>query len=635
MTTIQTILKNYWGYTSFRPLQEDIIQSVLNGHDTLALLPTGGGKSICFQVPALTLDGLCLVISPLIALMKDQVEQLRKRGIAALAIYSSMHPKEIDIALDNCIYGQIKFLYVSPERLQTELFIERAKKMNITLLAIDEAHCISQWGYDFRPPYLQIASFRSHLPHAKLIALTASATELVQKDIQEKLQFKNPAVFKKTFARSNLSYSCLHEENKERRLLQILEKIKGTSIIYVRNRKKTKQVADFLVKNKISATYYHAGLSHEERSEKQDAWINDRVRVIVATNAFGMGIDKPNVRSVIHLDLPDNLESYYQKAGQAGRDEKKAYAVILFNTKDIDDLEKRITQEYPSVDFMKRIYQCLANYFQIAAGSYSLTSYDFDLDEFRKNFNLPSIETFYALKKLEEEGLIQLNESFYQPSQLFIATTQKELYTYQVAHKEQDHLIKTILRMYGGELFINFTSITEKKIAQQLKISVKDINKQLRDLHQQGLIIYQQQKDNPQLIFTTPRYDVKRLPIDEKKISERQKASSQRMKAMINYVQHTTQCRTLLILHYFDEKNNIPCKVCDICITKNKKINLVANYTLYQEKIKKELEQGPLALDKIIEKIKPHHEEDLLECIRWMIGNEEVVYNNNKLTLKK
>lgn len=355
--SIHEILQKYWGYSTFRPLQEDIIRSVMSGHDTLALLPTGGGKSVCFQVPGLATEGLCLVISPLIALMKDQVEQLTRRGILAQAIYSGMSNREIDIALDNCIYGHTKFLYISPERLQTELFQVRAAKMKIGLLAIDEAHCISQWGYDFRPPYLQIAEFRQLIPQVPCIALTATATEVVKKDIQEKLAFKNGAVFQKSFARANLSYSAFFEENKEKRLLEMLQKVPGTAVVYVRNRKRTQQAADYLRKMGISADFYHAGLPNDQRAKKQEAWIQNKTRVIVATNAFGMGIDKPDVRLVVHIDLPDSLEAYYQEAGRAGRDEKLAYATALFNQQDINQLRQNIQTSYPTEDLIRRVYQ--------------------------------------------------------------------------------------------------------------------------------------------------------------------------------------------------------------------------------------------------------------------------------------
>ena len=399
----QSILKQYWGYDTFRPLQAEIIQSVLEGRDTLALLPTGGGKSLCFQVPTLMSEGICIVISPLIALMQDQVEQLKRRGISAVGIFSGMHKNQIDIALDNCIYGDIKFLYVSPERLQTKLFIERAKQMKINLLAIDEAHCISQWGYDFRPPYMKIAEFRALLPKVPMIALTATATEEVRADILNRLEMVNPQTFQQSFARANLSYSAFKEDDKERRLMKILQNVQGSGVVYVRNRRRTQEISDLLNKYNIQSTFYHAGLNAQERTKRQENWIKNRVRVIVATNAFGMGIDKPDVRTVVHLDLPDTLEAYYQEAGRAGRDGEKAYTVALYNQSDTENLEKNVLTSYPPLELVRRVYQSLGNLFQLAVGTGEFNSFDFDLLEFQNRFNLPPTDTYFALKILENQ----------------------------------------------------------------------------------------------------------------------------------------------------------------------------------------------------------------------------------------
>ena len=408
---IHDILKQYWNYDSFRPLQEDIIQSILSRRDTLALLPTGGGKSVCFQVPALAKEGVCIVVTPLIALMKDQVEQLKRRRIMAAAIYSGMNWHEIDIVLDNCIHGTTKFLYVSPERLRTDIFLTRVKQMKVSLLAIDEAHCISQWGYDFRPAYLQIAAFRQLLPAVPLIALTASATDPVKIDICEKLEMREPAVFQSTFARANLSYSAFFEENKDARLLRILQNVQGSSIIYVRNRRRTKDVADWLNRNGIRADFYHAGVPNKQRSEKQEAWIRNRSRVMVATNAFGMGIDKPDVRSVIHIDLPDTLEAYYQEAGRVGRDGQRAYAVALYSQRDLDELARNVDQKYPPIDLLRRVYQALSNYYKVPVGGGEFDTFDFDLQDFTGTFGLPLSETHFAIKLIEEEGFVQLSEA--------------------------------------------------------------------------------------------------------------------------------------------------------------------------------------------------------------------------------
>ena len=426
------ILKQYWGFDAFRTLQEDIIQSVLDGHDTLALLPTGGGKSICFQVPAMAQPGLCLVVSPLIALMKDQVYQLKQRGISAIALHAGQSKREIDHALDNAVNSDLKFLYCSPERLKTEIFQARIKRVNetrgVSLIAVDEAHCISQWGYDFRPAYLEIEKLRALLPETPVIALTATATPKVRKDIQEKLAFKKPKVFTKSFARANLSYSVRFEEHKERKLLEALNRVGGSSVVYVSTRRHAKEIALMLRSNGISADFYHAGLTHEERSQRQEDWIHNRTRVVVSTNAFGMGIDKANVRLVAHMDLPDNLESYYQEAGRAGRDERKAFALIISNQKDIDDLRKKTEQSLPAMPLIKDVYQMLGNYFQLANGSHPETSFDFDFQEFSKRFDRHPLEVFNAVKALQEYGLIHLTEAFFSPSRLiFLLDLYKEL----------------------------------------------------------------------------------------------------------------------------------------------------------------------------------------------------------------
>ncbi|MGB3616575.1 MAG: RecQ family ATP-dependent DNA helicase, partial [Catalinimonas sp.] len=492
------ILKQYWGYDRFRPLQEEIIRSVLGGRDTLALLPTGGGKSVCFQVPALARDGLCLVVSPLIALMKDQVEQLRRRRVPAYALYSGIHPREIDVTLDNCVWGRAKFLYVSPERLQTDLLRERLKKMRVNLLAVDEAHCVSQWGYDFRPPYLEIGAFRDEfLADVPCVALTATATPAVRDDIADKLHLRDPAAFRKSFARANLSYSCFEEEDKRRRLLQILRNVPGTSVVYVRNRRRTREVAENLRQHQITADFYHAGLSVEERGRRQDAWLHNRTRVMVATNAFGMGIDKPDVRTVVHLDLPDSLEAYYQEAGRAGRDQKKAYAVALYDGQDLHELDRRAGQAYPAPEVLRRVYQALANYCKVAVGSSELASYELDLGAFQKAYQLPPVETYHALKRLEQEGLLQFNESFHQPSRLWLQVDNKSLYEFQVAHRHLDTVIKLLLRAYGGELFGQFVNVDERQIAHHLRTEVPTVQKLLAGLQAQGVAVYEPRSDRP------------------------------------------------------------------------------------------------------------------------------------------
>ncbi|MBX9850786.1 MAG: RecQ family ATP-dependent DNA helicase [Cytophagaceae bacterium] len=635
MNTIHNILQHHWGHSEFRPLQEDIIQSVLLKNDTLALMPTGGGKSICFQVPGLAMKGTAIVISPLIALMKDQVEQLKRRDITAAAIYSGMTKREIDIILDNCIYGNIKFLYVSPERLETEIFQERVKKMKVSLIAVDEAHCISQWGYDFRPAYLNIINLREILKNTPVIALTATATEEVKKDIQNKLQFKNGKVFQKSFFRKNLSYSCFEEEGKEKKVLEILKNVRGSSIVYVRSRKKTEDIASYLNRKNIPATFYHAGLVHSDRSSRQESWISGGTRVIVATNAFGMGIDKPDVRTVIHWDIPDSLEAYYQEAGRAGRDEKKSYAVLLFNNNDLEVLKDKIEESYPSIDFIRKVYQSLANYFKIAVGSSNMTSYDFQIEELLNIYKLPRLETYYAIKRLESEGFIQLNEGFYLPSRIMFLVNQKELYEFQVSNEKQDTLLKMILRMYGGEAFTNFVNISEKDLAKNLHSTTEEITQLLKTLHKYNIVEYDQQKERSQLVFTTPRMDASKLPLDVKKIEQRKKTSMQKINSVIHYSRQKERCRAIVLLDYFGEISDNECGVCDICIQK-KKQKEDKNYEELRSQILKMLTEESVKTDDLIQKINPQKKDLIIDVVRIMLDAGEISFNKeNFLFIKK
>src|SRR5688572_12903133 len=580
-------------------MQEDIIMSVLNGHDTLALLPTGGGKSVCFQVPALLSEGICIVITPLIALMKDQVSQLKSRSIEAVAIHSGMTRQQVDILLDNCIHGKTKFLYVSPERLQTEMFIARVKQMKVGLIAVDEAHCISQWGYDFRPPYLQIATLRELIPEVTVIALTASATEIVCEDIKNRLAFRTGyALFKKSFARENLSFVVRKSENKEKKILEILQKVQGPAIIYVRSRKATQEIAGALTKKRISASFYHAGLNFEERSNRQDQWIQNKNRVMVATNAFGMGIDKPDVRIVIHLDLPENLESYYQEAGRAGRDGLRAYAVMIYQDADVSNLKLKTEQAHPSPDVLKKVYQALANYYQLAVGSGAGESFDFDLHEFTERFSLHTNEVYVALKKLEEEGVIQFNESFYSPSQVHLAFDKTKLYEFQVANGQFDPVIKMMLRLYGGELFSDFVKISETYLAKGLKTGTEEMINILKHLHALQVVIYQPVKEKPQLTFVLPRQDADRLPLNTARMAARKKLIEEKMNAMINFVTTTHRCRMQMIQDYFNEVTFDTCGICDTCIEKRKKENSHAFEELRNE-IFSVLKQGAQTIEQV------------------------------------
>lgn len=565
------ILKKYWGFDSFRPLQEEIIHAVLNGQEALALLPTGGGKSVCFQVPGLCLDGLTIVVSPLISLMKDQVEQLKAKGIKASAVYSGMSKREIDIILDNCIYGGIQFLYVSPERLKTDLFLSRVTEMKVVLLAVDEAHCISQWGYDFRPSYLEIATIYPLLPDVRKIALTATATPDVSEDICQRLEFENPSVFTKSFARKNLSYSVFKLENKEQKTLEILKNVQGSAVIYVRSRKETVRVARNLARLGVSADYYHAGISAKERALKQSSWIKNQKRVIVATNAFGMGIDKPDVRVVIHLDVPDSIEAYYQEAGRGGRDERSAFAVLLYSEADVDRLRTTFERSFPEPEFIRRVYQALSNYYKLAVGSSQWQSFDFDMNHFVKTYDLNTYDTFYTIKKLEEEGLILLNESFFKQSTVMIPVSTQEIYRYCIANVAIEPFLKGLLRLYGGTLYGEFAKINEYDLAKLVHSSAQEVTKKLEFLHQNGMLIYDKMKDKPQLTFLTPRMDASKLTLDKKKLEDRRKVVGTKIDGIIEYAENTLLCRTTIFQDYFGEQDYINCGVCDVCINARKR----------------------------------------------------------------
>jgi ATP-dependent DNA helicase RecQ len=626
MEDIHHILKKYWGYDSFRAMQIEIIEAVLAGKDVLALLPTGGGKSICFQVPAMAQPGICLVVTPLIALMKDQVEQLKRRKIPAAAIYTGMSYPEIDVILDNCIYGNTKFLYISPERLKTEIFQTRVQKMKVSLLAVDEAHCISQWGYDFRPAYLEIAEFRPLLQNINIIALTATATRTVKQDIQDKLQLKNCVVFQKSFTRTNLAYIVKKTDGKERNLLNAIKRINGSTIIYVNTRKKTKQIAQFLQKNKINATFYHGGLNNSERETRQDAWIKDKVKIMVATNAFGMGIDKPDVRLVVHLDLPTSLEAYYQEAGRAGRDEQQSYAIILYDHQDVLELRENIQKENPPIAQLKKVYQHLANYYQLAVGTQDATPHEFDWENFANTYRLPPQEAYQAIKKLEHEGLIQLNETFFQPAKLHLSITHHELYAFQVANAGYELIIKAILRLYGGELFTDFCNISENKIARYLDTNIEGVQQQLHKLNQLGILTYIPQTDNPQIIFTQPRHPADKIPLDIRSLEQKSKLAIQKAEAVIHYVTHQHRCRSQLLLEYFDEISYQPCSICDICLSNLAVQNPQQDYHTARHLILTHLQTTTYTLQELVERINIS-EEILIATIRQMLDQGEIAYD--------
>lgn len=613
---INQILKQYWGYDEFRPLQEEIIQSVLQKQDTLALLPTGGGKSICFQVPAMAMDGICVVISPLIALMKDQVENLRKRGIYAIAIVSGMGKKEIDIALDNCVYGPVKFLYLSPERLLSDLVKERIKYMKVNLIAVDEAHCISQWGYDFRPPYLHIADIRHIHPDVPVLALTASATHQVQLDIIEKLNFIADNIFRKSFERGNLSYSVLYQENKLQKVIDICNGVKGSGILYVRTRKDTVELAKYLNQHQIPAQYYHAGLNLEERADKQQAWISDKVRVMVATNAFGMGIDKPNVRFVIHYEIPESLESYYQEAGRAGRDEKKAYAVALFQPRDKLAFERKFEQNFPAPEQIKQVYHFICNYLQIPFGAGEGVTYEFNIAEFCAKFQLEVLSTISAIKFLEHNEYFVLSENALLPSRLQFLVNGEDLYKFQVENSKYDKFIKSILRLYGGA-FDQFIQIKEGEIAEKNSTNKYNAICYLRDLDKFEVISYQEQSNQPLLTFIKPRFPTQDIIVDRKYYEERKLNYQQKMLAMLGYVEYKI-CRNIQLLNYFDEPDAKKCGVCDVCL-EEKRMQQGDLLEIISNQIIEVLKNAQLNTSDLIKSIKKGSEKEKLKVIRLML----------------
>lgn len=577
-------LKKHWGYDSFRLLQEDIISSAINGKDTLALLPTGGGKSICFQVPGLVIGGTCLVISPLIALMNDQVQNLKSRGISAVAITSVMNSKEIDVALNNAAYGHVQFLYVSPERIESENFRQKLSYLPIGLIAIDEAHCISQWGYDFRPSYLKIADLRDYFPNVNVIAVTASATQDVVEDIQLKLNFKNQVVYRQSFERKNIRYVVQKEENKYERLLKIIKNIGGTGIVYVRNRKRTEEICKWLIQNKISSSFYHAGINANDRSQIQQDWIDNKSQVIVATNAFGMGIDKPDVRFVVHLDLPDSLEAYFQEAGRAGRDQKPAYAVMLFNQNDVETLRSQFDERTPSAEQIKQCYQAIFNFYQIPVESGEGLAVSFNIDDVTRNYNIKAVTLFNAIKCLEKEGYVSFLDSGYEPSKVMMVMQKDDLYNFQLKFPKYEPIIKVLLRSYGG-LYEYYQYIKEKDVAFRAKLSIDETNNQLELLNKQGVISFIPQSVLPKLIFLVNRINVKYQEINLSNYHIIKQRNLNRLESVVSYVSNTTTCRSRLLLSYFNETEFIDCGYCDVCVDKYKaKLNI--DEVLEQEIIK-------------------------------------------------
>jgi len=623
MQDFTKILTRYWGYSEFRPLQLEIIESVAAGKDTLGLMPTGGGKSITFQVYSMSAEGICIVITPLIALMKDQVESLNRKGIKALAVHSGMSAREIKFTLDNAVWGDYKFLYVSPERLNTERFVERLKQMKINLLTIDEAHCISQWGYDFRPSYLNIVRVREMLPDVKMLALTATATPKVADDIQDKLGFKEKNLLKMSFHRENLGYLVRHIENKNAYLLNTLKKTTGSGVIYVRNRKATREVSDELRKNGISASYYHAGLSNLVRSSRQDNWLNGQTRVIVATNAFGMGIDKPNVRFVIHIDSPDSLEAYYQEAGRAGRDGKRSAAVLLFNNADKTKLKKHISVAFPEIPNIKRIYDALCNYFQIAVGYGKGQVHEFSLQGFAQAYKFQQAMVYSSLKILQREGYLEFTEQVDSPSRIYFTVSRDELYKFQVANAQLDDFIKLILRSYTG-LFSGYVAVDEELIAKRANLNHEQVYNFLKHLRQSKIIDYVPRNQTPFIYFSKERIHIDRLKISKDNYDIRKKDYSDRINAVIDYATNSSRCRSQILVSYFGETDSPPCGTCDVCKAKERMKLSDYEFQSITKKIKKIIEQ-PCTYESLLLKLKDDQEK-MREVIKWLLDNQKIIY---------
>jgi len=629
MEKFNEILLRYWGYSQFRPMQEEIIQSVFDGKDTLALLPTGGGKSICFQVPALAMEGICLVVSPLIALMKDQVENLEKKGIKALSVHSGMSRREIDIVLENAATLHYKFLYLSPERLSTRLFTDKLRGMKVSLIAVDEAHCISQWGYDFRPNYMKIAEIRELLPNTPILALTATATAAVVADIQEKLRFRKKNVIKKSFERKNLVYVVRETEDKQKLLVKLIEKIPGCGLVYVRNRQSAKETAALLVKNGFSADFYHAGLGHEARSLKQSQWKQGKTRIIVSTNAFGMGIDKADVRFVVHTDLPDSPEAYFQEAGRAGRDEKTAFAILLFGPSDRNKLEQRIETSFPPVEEVKLTYQSLCNYLQIPIGAGKETVHDFKLQDFASHYKFNALRAYNSLKILEMEGYLELTEEVNNPSRLMFIMDRDALYKLQVANPDVDKVIKLLLRTYPG-LFSGFVKIEEETLGKRAGIGAERMQELIKQMERMHVVQYFQKKRTPLLIMMEERLDQKNLRISPETYRDRKLRFKQRIEAILSYAECTSVCRSQQLLAYFGETSGKPCGLCDVCKSSASAGIIDDEQNQLAKIIQKTLQKQPQTAEELVDSI-DFSQEKSLAALRWLLDQGKVSADNGLL----
>ena len=629
------ILKKYWGYDSFRPLQEDIINSVIEGYDTLALMPTSGGKSLCYQVPAMMREGLCLVISPLIALIKDQVLNLKKKGIPVLSIYSGMNYIEVKKTIKNAAFGNFKFLYVSPERLETELFLEYLSRININLIAVDEAHCVSQWGYDFRPPYLRIAAIREGLKDVPILALTASATPEVQNDICDKLSFREGSKkFQQSFERSNLSYSVFNPSSQQNKLIEILKKVNGSAIVYCKTRRRTREIEELLNVNGIKASHYHAGLASELRNERQENWINNTTRVMACTNAFGMGIDKPDVRVVIHYDVPDALENYYQEAGRAGRDGKKSYAVLLFNQPEISELKKLSSIRFPDLSTIKNIYGSIVNYFQLPSGSGEGLSFGFDISDFVGKFKLDALTVNSVLKIMEQEELINYNEQFFSPSTIVFTAEKRELESFEKLYPQFDSVVKGLLRSYEG-IFDYASAINETRLAKFISVKKEDVINILKELNRLGIINYVPQKEQPQIQFLQNRVNAADLLINEKNILGRKKAFEKRLNAIVKYIEEGHICRSEMIAGYFNDLKLRRCGVCDNCLREKPNAISFAEFESIRQVIQNALMANPLNLKQLLHKLDDHDEKKIRKIINFLQEESRVLITDEGfITLK-
>jgi ATP-dependent DNA helicase RecQ len=630
LSTALEILNQYWGYTNFRSPQDKIIESVVSGKDTLVILPTGGGKSICYQVPALMQEGITIVISPLIALMKDQVERLQKQGIKAKAIFSGLTPHEIDVALDNAVYSDIKLLYVSPERIETEIFRTRVQKMNVNFIAIDEAHCISQWGYDFRPSYLKIAELRALLPKVPVIALTASATLKVRADIMAHLKMSEGNVFTQSFLRSNLSFVTRKVENKGAKLLEVLSKLGGSGIIYVRSRRKTVEIAEFLSENKYKATSYHAGLPSETRSARQESWMKGEVPIMVCTNAFGMGIDKPNVRFVIHWDVPNALEAYYQEAGRAGRDGKMSYAVLLYNEQNIGNLKAEVTKKFPELVTIKAIYNAICNHLKVATNNGFMMSYDFDIIKFSKLFKLNSVIVYNVIEILEQEGYWLTSQSMHLPSRLKFMLKSSDIYKFQVENEKFDQPIQLLLRTYGG-ILDHYIIISESYLADRIKMSVEAFTKTLVRLKEMGVVNYVPFKNNPTLTFLKNRVPDTSLILNREFWMKRKQVNLEQSEAMINYCHSNEQCKQAAIAAYFGETDAAPCGICSACIERKATDLNAQTLKTVKTKIQEQLKSSStIPMSDLLNDLGYYEKQNYLKVIRNMLDEQEIKINPNE-----